>query len=95
MSIVKGDSIKCNSPNTNLECEGVIFLRLTFELISFSQDLIAEEVIGGPVEMKGETHWVLLKFEFLILYIHVQLNSTSVKVTVKSFKASRAGSSGS
>merc|ERR1719232_135282 len=60
MSIVTGESVKCNSSNTNLKCEWVIFLRLTFELISFSQDLIAEVVIGGPVEMKGETHWVLL-----------------------------------
>merc|ERR1719232_1143108 len=60
MSIVTGESVKCNSSNTNLECEGVIFLRLTFELISFGQDLIGEVVIGGPVEMKGETHWVLL-----------------------------------
>ena len=47
------------------------------------------------MEMKGETHWILLKYYFLIFDFQVLLNYTSVKVTVKSFRASRAGSSGS
>ena len=47
---------------TDLECKGVIFLRLTFQLISLSQNLIAKEVVGCPMEVEGETHGVLLKF---------------------------------